>query len=125
MNYTILYFILIFSLGELILNITFFRYLKKYFKIESISVEESDKNFLGINISTFKGLLERFLVYFSLCINLPQILILYGAIKIGTRFERNDKIKNDYFLIGNFTSILFAIFYYYIFDIIAQVWHGH
>lgn len=116
MNYTILYFILIFSLGELILNITFFRYLKKYFKIESNSVEESGKKFLSINISTFKGLLERFLVYFSLCINLPQILILYGAIKIGTRFERNDKIKNDYFLIGNFTSILFAIIYYYIFD---------
>jgi hypothetical protein len=118
MIYCILYFILIFAIGETLLNFTFFPYLKKYFDIESKSGGESEKSFLGINVSIFKGLLERFLIYFALCINITQILIVYGAIKIGTRFEKNDKIKNDYFLIGNFSSILFAIVYYYIFKLL-------
>ena len=115
MNYSYLYFVLIFLIGEIVINLTFFNYLKKYFKVGKKSEEESVSNFLGFEISIFKGLLERFLLYFALSINLTQILIVYGAIKIGTRFEKNDKIKNDYFLIGNFSSIFISIVYYFIY----------
>jgi hypothetical protein len=90
--------------------------LKKYFKVNQNSGEELSVKFLGLDISLFKGLLERFVLYFALTINLTQILIVYGAIKIGTRFEKNDKIKNDYFLIGNFSSIFVSIVYYFIFN---------
>jgi hypothetical protein len=91
--------------------------LKNYFKVDkSISENESAEKFLGFYISIFKGLLERFVLYFALTINFTQILIVYGAIKIGTRFEKNDKIKNDYFLIGNFSSIFISIVYYFIYN---------
>lgn len=116
MNYSYIYFILILLVGELLMNLTFFKYLKKYFNVEKTLGDESVNKFLGFEISVFKGLLERFLIYFSLTINLTQILIVYGAIKIGTRFEKNDKIKNDYFLIGNFSSIFISIIYYFIFN---------
>jgi hypothetical protein len=48
MIYCIIYFILIFAIGEILLNFTFFPYLKKYFEIESKSGGESEKSFLGI-----------------------------------------------------------------------------
>ncbi|MDR6759905.1 hypothetical protein J2Y38_000084 [Flavobacterium sp. 2755] len=117
----IIFFCLIFLIGEVIINKSFFPYLISYFNTGEISGDEASKKFLGINISIFKGLLERFVLYFSLVIGLTQVLIVYGAIKIGTRFEKNDKIKNDYFLIGNFSSILFAIIYYFIFDQIKDL----
>lgn len=116
MNYNYLYFVLIFIIGEILFNLSLFKYLKKYFNIEKTSGDESVNKFLGFEISVFKGLLERFVLYFALAINLTQILIVYGAIKIGTRFEKNDKIKNDYFLIGNFSSIFVSIIYYFIFN---------
>ena len=115
MNYSYLYFVLIFLIGEILMNLTFFQYMKKYFKVEKTLGDELVSKFLRFEISTFKGLLERFVLYFALTINLTQILIVYGAIKIGTRFEKNDKIKNDYFLIGNFSSIFISIVYYFIF----------
>jgi hypothetical protein len=111
-------FFVIFIIGELLINTTFFPYLKRYFEDKNKSGDNSDKKIFNIEISTFKGLLERFVIYFALTINLSQILIVYGALKIGTRFEKNDKIKNDYFLIGNFTSILLSIIYFYVFSII-------
>lgn len=115
MNNNYLYFVLIFIVGELLMNKTFFRYLKSYFKVDISSGNQSVKKFLGFEISIFKGLLERFVLFFALAIDMSQILIVYGALKIGTRFEKNDKIKNDYFLIGNFSSIFISIVYYFIF----------
>jgi hypothetical protein len=116
MNCNYLYFILIFIIGEILLNLTFFKYLKKYFNVEKIATDDTINKFLGFDISIFKGLLERLVLYFALTISISQILILYGAIKIGTRFEKNNKIKNDYFLIGNFSSVFVAIIYYFIFN---------
>jgi hypothetical protein len=116
MKFNYLIFAVIFVVGEILLNTTFFPYLKKYFEVNKVSGDKSNTKFLFFEISIFKGLLERFVLYFALSINLAQILIVYGAIKIGTRFEKNDKVKNDYFLIGNFSSILFAIIYFYLFS---------
>jgi hypothetical protein len=116
MNCNYLYFILIFIIGEMVMNLTFFRYLKKYFAVEKNDVDDTTNKFLGFDISTFKGLLERFVLFFALSISLSQILIVYGALKIGTRLEKDSKIKNDYFLIGNFSSIFIAIIYYFIYN---------
>lgn len=114
----ILIFLSIFILGEILMNYTFFPYLKSYFNFKESDANrenETSKPFLGLPISIFKGALERFIVYLFLCINLSQILIVFGALKIGTRIDKNEKIKNDYFLIGNFSSLFIAVMYYYLF----------
>lgn len=61
------------------------------------------KPFLGMDISVFKGILERFVIFFCLSIGIQQILIVFGALKIGTRLvnQKTNTISNDYFLIGN------------------------
>ncbi len=120
----ILIFLAIFVTGEIILNLTFFPYLKNYFHFKESDANkenETTKPFLGLPISIFKGGLERFIVYLFLTINLSQILIVFGALKIGTRIDKNEKIKNDYFLIGNFTSLFIAVMYYYLFTQIGIV----
>lgn len=110
-------FLAIFILGELIVNRTIFRYIKNYFN-DSISdeLQVDQKKFLGFSISVFKGIIERFLIYYALILNISQILIVFGAIKIGTRFDKNNKIKNDYFIVGNFFTILISILYYYFYE---------
>lgn len=114
MTCKIITFLTIFIIGELLMNITFFRYLKKYFNLSENDIEKENKThkpFLFFHVSIFKGLLERFILYLCLVIGLTQILIVFGALKIGTRIDKNIEIKNDYFLIGNFTSILTAVCY--------------
>jgi|JI8StandDraft_2_1071088.scaffolds.fasta_scaffold150716_1 hypothetical protein len=108
----IITFILVFALGEVISHFTLFAHLKRYFNV----TDENTNKIFGLDISVFKGVQERFVLYFALCIDISQILIVYGALKIGTRFDKNDKIKNDYFLIGNFASIFLAIFDLYLYN---------
>ena len=117
MIFNTIIFISIFIIGEFIANQTIFVYLKKYF--ETNKNEEKSKKFYGFDISVFKGVLERFTLYFCLSINLSQILIVYGALKIGTRIDKNEKIKNDYFLIGNFSSLLIVTSYYYVHQLLV------
>lgn len=107
------YFIVIFALGEWLLNISFFAYLKKKFEIADIPQEASPAFPFGI--STFKGLVERFVLFFGLSVGFSQILVVFGALKIGTRLEKDNRIQNDYFLIGNFASLFFAMLY-------QQIW---
>lgn len=56
-----------------------------------------------------KGVLERLLLIRGILSGYPQVNIAFGALKIGTRFQQNNKVSNDYFLIGNFISLLVAI----------------
>lgn len=60
-------------------------------------------------LEAFKGILERLALLTGLVLQFPQILIFFGALKIGTRLsaETGDEGSN-YFIIGNFTSVLFA-----------------
>lgn len=114
----IIIFLVIFTVGEIIMNLTFFKYLKNYFSLSEVDIEKENKThkaFLLFPISIFKGLLERFVLYVCLVLGLTQILIVFGAIKIGTRIDKNVEIKNDYFLIGNFSSILTSVFYFKLF----------
>ena len=64
--------------------------------------------------SVFKGMVERMFIFFSLIYNLPHALTVLGALKIATRIKDENKISNDYFLVGNLLSISLAIAYFII-----------
>ncbi len=67
----------------------------------------------GLSVSSvFKGILERLFLYIILLVELPQGLAFFGALKIATRLRDDDKISNDYFLVGNLVSVLLVIGYY-------------
>ncbi|MGM0506882.1 MAG: hypothetical protein ACQER4_06815 [Bacteroidota bacterium] len=61
--------------------------------------------------SIIKGILERLFLIAGLTSGYPHVIIAFAALKIGTRFQKNNQISNDYFLIGNFISILIAMSY--------------
>lgn len=70
-----------------------------------------------------KGIIERFVITIFLVFNYPHIIIAFAALKLGTRFRDEDtKISNDYFLIGNLTSlgltILYVWIHHYLFELI-------
>lgn len=52
-----------------------------------------------------KGSLERLCLFLSLYLGFPQMLIAFGAFKVGTRLSDDSHISNDYYLIGNLLSI--------------------
>lgn len=63
--------------------------------------------------SVLKGILERAVLFTGLLHGFPQILIAFGALKIGTRLheDKETEISNNYFLVGNLISILLAMLY--------------
>lgn len=80
-------------------------------KTELINISKTDR-------SKIKGVFER--VFLSLCLinNIFPLLTVYAALKLGTRLGNSHQVKNDYFLIGNITSILLAMLLYGIFNFI-------
>lgn len=113
-------YLLLFFIGEIFFNFTLMNYLKRYFTTGNPENKSAnDKKIFKLPISTFKGILERFIISICLLNNLLPILTVFGALKIGTRFSsKEDMIANDYFLIGNLCSILIAVTYYLIFNLI-------
>lgn len=68
--------------------------------------------------SWLKGFLERIFLAFLFLSGLQAgALVLFGAIKLGTRLEsdKDRKVSNDYFVIGNFLSIAGAVITYLLF----------
>lgn len=72
--------------------------------------------------SLLKGIVERIFLMVSLINDYPHALTLFGTLKLATRLKRDndeDKIKestyNDFYLFGNFVSIIVAIFYVFLF----------
>jgi hypothetical protein len=66
-----------------------------------------------IDLQVVKGWLERLFLFLCLAYGLPHALIAFGAIKIGTRVnDKENKVSNDYFFVGNMASLLLVIFYY-------------
>jgi len=80
-------------------------------KTELINSSRTDRSWI-------KGVFER--VFLSLCLinNIFPLLTVYAALKLGTRLGNSHQVKNDYFLIGNITSILLAMLLYGIFRFI-------
>ncbi|MEX0722837.1 MAG: hypothetical protein WD357_03830 [Gracilimonas sp.] len=82
-------------------------FINGVFQIVSKRLKSEEKR----GISVAKGILERLVLIIGIMAGYPQIIIAFGALKIGTRFQKNSKISNDYFLIGNFISLLTAIIF--------------
>lgn len=77
--------------------------------------------------SILKGVIERAFLSFGFLNNIPHVLTLFGALKLGTRLKHGDKeeteeglnkesLYNDFYLIGNFVSVSASIVYYIIFQ---------
>ena len=93
--------ITIFVVGELLALIIFYLITKMF---------KRDLTLSGV----LRGGLERAFVFVVLLINMPAGIAFFGALKIATRLKDDDKISNDYFLVGNLVSVLIVIGYYQI-----------
>lgn len=123
-------FLSVFIIGETIAYPAFWLVRKKL----SDSIETDGKNekvetenekASARNKAIILGVLERLVLFFGMTIGITQVVIMFGALKIGTKFNRsnngiNDKKFNDYFLIGNLTSVLFALLYFFL----HHLWSG-
>lgn len=66
----------------------------------------------NINISSIlRGMAERAFITFTLVNGIYQSMILFAALKIATRIKDDDKISNEFYLLGNLLSITLAIIY--------------
>jgi hypothetical protein len=102
----ILYLVIVLVVGEILIHLIFL------VLSNALGKEKRDK-ITGLSI--FKGLLERTFVVVTLNFDMVSALTLLGALKIATRIkDTEDKISNDFFLIGNLTSVLFAVGYFVI-----------
>lgn len=63
------------------------------------------------DVETLKGILERLVLFLGLTGGYSTVLVMFGALKLGTRLhdESDKKVSNNYFLIGNLFSALIAI----------------
>ena len=73
--------------------------------------QQASETILGMETAIFKGLLERLVIVIGLVYGYHQILIVFGGLKLGTRLheEKETKISNTFFLIGNLMSLLLAM----------------
>ena len=99
-----LWALLIFVVGEM-LSFLIFTVVKKQLG--------PPKSSPAIRGSTAKGIVERAVMLTGLLHGFPQILIAFGALKLGTRLheEKQDEISNNYFLLGNLISIFLSMLY--------------
>ena len=69
-------------------------------------------------ISILKGVVERLILFFSLVVGYPNMIVLFGALKLGTRLHEDNqsKISNDYFLMGNLVSVGAVLGYQHIYE---------
>lgn len=100
----ILYAALVFGAGEIVSLFVFARLKTAMDRPNAGS---------GSRVSVMKGVLERAVLLVGLLYGFSQILIAFGALKIGTRLHADQKseISNNYFLVGNLVSILLAMLY--------------
>ena len=67
--------------------------------------------------SILKGIIERLFLAICLHLNYPHALTLFSALKLATRLKHvepagaEENKFNDYYLVGNLTSVLLAILY--------------
>ncbi|MFZ1694422.1 MAG: hypothetical protein WAT74_14595 [Flavobacteriales bacterium] len=72
---------------------------------------------------TAMGMIERLVLFVGLSMGIQTIVVLVGAIKIGTRIAPQEedmrKVKADYFVIGNLVSVLVVLL-----DLLLVKWLG-
>lgn len=98
----------LFALSELVLFFLLFRLLARRF------LQPDPETPPRVTATDFaKGALERLVVAYGLFLDLPHILTLFGALKLGTRLKTETETPqfNNFFLIGNLVSVLVAMLY--------------
>jgi hypothetical protein len=74
------------------------------------------------------GIVERFMLLIGLALGYQTILVLFGAIKIGTRIKPSDpeadKVNADYFVIGNMVTVLIVLLDMLVVPVIARVFRN-
>lgn len=100
-------FLIVFIVGELI-GLFVFWAVRRIWKIDSNGINW--KAIIG-------GWIERIVLFFGLATGLSQVVIMFGALKIGTRVStsKNEKVSSEYFLIGNLISALLAFLYLFVY----------
>lgn len=87
--------ILLFYLGSELIAYFVFRRVRKHYLGE-----------YGSTRPMWNGIIERVFLYLCILTQVYHGLTLFGALKIGTRIKADDnKVSNDYFLIGNMISV--------------------
>jgi hypothetical protein len=104
----------VYVLGELFSHHVLFRLLNQRF----LNRKNNQSDPAGTEVefeskAQLKGHFERGMLALGLAAGFPQILIAFGALKVGTFFKdgNESKISSDYYLIGNVVSISIAIVY--------------
>ena len=99
------FYILIFFLQELFALVVF-HFIRRYFQKQNNAITAHSWLY-----SIMKGILERLFIFMGLLNDMPMVIGFFGALKLGTRLDtdKNDRVTNDYFLIGNIVSILIVI----------------
>lgn len=93
----------IFIIGELA-SLLIFAIVRKSFPDGTI--------FKRPDVQTFKGILERLVLFIGLINGYATVLVVFGALKLGTRLHEEGPShgpSNNYFLVGNFLSLLIAM----------------
>lgn len=84
-----------------------------------ITPKSIKSNFLDLRTIS-KGIVERAFLVMALLNDYPHALTVFSALKLGTRLKRDDSTEkskpdemnfNDFYLIGNFISVMVAIGY--------------
>ena len=99
-------FILVFITGEFLISfLKIFRLLSKKFGQE-LNRESNAR---------LKGWIERLVIFLGLAASLPQTLVIFGALKIGTRLDedKSNRVKSDFFLVGSLVSLMIAMAFYF------------
>jgi len=104
------FYILIFFLQELFALVVF-HFIRRYFQKQNSAITAHSWFY-----SITKGILERLFIFMGLLNEMPMMIGFFGALKLGTRLDadKNNRVTNDYFLIGNIVSMLIVISSYLI-----------
>jgi hypothetical protein len=101
----------VFGVGELFFNLIGINGIKRYF------LPDQRKPFFCFDLSILKGMLERLVLFIGLHYEFAAVLALFGTLKIGTRLDsQKNEISNDYFLVGNLTTVCAAFLYTVVFS---------
>jgi len=102
----------IFVVVEILSHLVAFPIIKKLFYPNPELAFTEKVPTLGIS-DAVKGVFERLVLILALVKGLPQVLILFGAMKLGTRLTTGTESEawNDYFLMGNLYSVALSIVY--------------
>lgn len=65
----------------------------------------------------WNGIMELFFLYLCILSGVYHGFTLFGALKIGTRIKADEnKVSNDYFLIGNMISVSMVLLTTYLYQ---------